>query len=146
MFERYTEKARRTIFFARFEASKLGSSYIETEHLLLGLLREDRSFRDRLPVRAPEQIRKRIEERVPQPVHRTSTSVDIPLSGDSKKALEYADEESKALQHSSIDCGHLLLGLLRIETSTATALLREVGIAYASYREVVAEPPAALLL
>ena len=92
----------------------MGSSYIETEHLLLGLLREDRSFRDRLPVRAAEQIRKRIEERVPQPVHRTSTSVDIPLSGDSKKALAYADEESKALQHSSIDCGDLLLGLLRI--------------------------------
>ncbi len=40
MFERYTEKARRTIFFARYEASVVGSPYIETEHLLLGLLRE----------------------------------------------------------------------------------------------------------
>ena len=42
MFERYTEKARRVIFFARYEASMFGSSYIETEHVLLGLLREDR--------------------------------------------------------------------------------------------------------
>jgi ATP-dependent Clp protease ATP-binding subunit ClpC len=41
MFERYTEKARRVIFFARYEASQFGSPYIETEHLLLGLLRED---------------------------------------------------------------------------------------------------------
>lgn len=41
MFERYTEKARRVIFFARYEASQYGSSYIETEHLLLGLLRGD---------------------------------------------------------------------------------------------------------
>ncbi len=40
MFERYTEKARRTIFFARYEASQFGSPYIEVEHLLLGLMRE----------------------------------------------------------------------------------------------------------
>src|SRR6185295_7298841 len=44
MFERYTEKARRVIFFARYEASQFGSPYIETEHLLLGLLREDKCF------------------------------------------------------------------------------------------------------
>ena len=42
MFERYNERARRTIFFARYEASSLGSSYIETEHILLGLVRESR--------------------------------------------------------------------------------------------------------
>ena len=41
MFERYTEKARRVIFFARYEASQFGSPFIETEHLLLGLLREE---------------------------------------------------------------------------------------------------------
>jgi hypothetical protein len=138
MFERFSEKARRTIFFARYEASLLGSAYIETEHLLLGLLREDQAFRDGLPAGAAEQIRKRIEERVPQPVQRSATSVDIPLSQDSKRALAYADEESRALQHSSIDCGHLFLGLLRIEASTAAVLLQEFGIAYASYREVVA--------
>ena len=43
MFERYTEKARRVIFFARYEASQFGSPYIETEHLLLGLLRDEHS-------------------------------------------------------------------------------------------------------
>jgi ATP-dependent Clp protease ATP-binding subunit ClpC len=47
MFERYTEKARRVIFFARYEASQYGSPYIETEHLLLGLLREDRALAKR---------------------------------------------------------------------------------------------------
>ncbi|MFZ0862910.1 MAG: Clp protease N-terminal domain-containing protein [Candidatus Sulfotelmatobacter sp.] len=45
MFERYTEIARRVIFFARYEASQFGSPYIETEHLLLGLLREDSRVR-----------------------------------------------------------------------------------------------------
>ncbi len=47
MFERYNEKARRTIFFARYEASVSGSPYMETEHLLLGLLREDRPTLER---------------------------------------------------------------------------------------------------
>jgi len=140
MFERYTEVARRTIFFARYEASMFGSPYIETEHLLLGLLREDRTLRNRLPAGASEQIRKRIEARVPQPLPRT-WSVDLPLSQESKKALAYAAEESKALRHPVIDCSHLLLGLLRIETSTAAVLLREFGIDYVGYREIVAALP-----
>jgi hypothetical protein len=137
MFERYTEKARRAVFFARFEASKFGSPYIETEHLLLGLLREDHSFRDGLPA-SVERIRKRIEELVPRSIERRETSVDLPLSNVSKRALACAAEESTALQHSSIDCCHLVLGMLRIEKSTAAVLLGELGIAYASYREVVA--------
>jgi ATP-dependent Clp protease ATP-binding subunit ClpC len=142
MFERYTEVARRAIFFARYDASMLGSPYIETEHLLLGLLREDRSFRNRLPAGAAEQIRKRIEERVSQPVQRISTSVDMPLSQDCKRALACAAEESAAQRQAVIDCCHLLVGLLRIETSAAAVLLREFGIEYASYRESLAEPPA----
>jgi ATP-dependent Clp protease ATP-binding subunit ClpA len=68
--------------------------------------------------------------------------VDLALSQDCRTALAYAHEESTALRHSSIDCGHLLLGLLRLESSTAAVLLREFGIEYAGYREVVAGPPA----
>jgi hypothetical protein len=141
MFERYTEAARRTIFFARYEASVFVSPYIETEHMLLGLLREDRVLRDRLPAEAAEQIRKRIAERVPQPMRR-GWSVDLPLSQDSKKALHHAAEESEALRHSVIDCGHLLLGILRIETSTAAVVLRDFGIEYAGYRDLVSDAPA----
>ena len=47
MFERYTERARRVIFFARYEASQFGSTTIETEHLLLGLIREDKNLTNR---------------------------------------------------------------------------------------------------
>jgi ATP-dependent Clp protease ATP-binding subunit ClpC len=63
MFERYTEKARRTIFFARYEASQFGSLYITTEHLLLGLLREDKALANRFlgSHAAVESIRKQIE-------------------------------------------------------------------------------------
>jgi ATP-dependent Clp protease ATP-binding subunit ClpC len=48
MFERYTEKARRVIFFARYEASNYGGPYIESEHVLLALLREDDALANRL--------------------------------------------------------------------------------------------------
>src|SRR5580700_9048817 len=149
MFERYTVQARRTIFFARYEASRLGSCYIEPEHLLLGMLRQQNAFRDTLPSVTPEQIRKRIEEMALKSGETPpTTSVDLPLSQHSKRALTYAYEESKALEHVSIDCGHLLLGILRIEGSMAATLLREFGIEYAPYREIVAkqmsEPPPAI--
>ena len=66
MFERYTEKARRVIFFARYEASQFGSPYIETEHLLLGLLREDKALANRFlrSHAAVESIRKQIEDEI----------------------------------------------------------------------------------
>ena len=66
MFERYTERARRAIFFARYEASQYGSSHIAAEHLLLGLLREDRTLTRRiLPSGAAEKMRAIIDARVP---------------------------------------------------------------------------------
>src|ERR1039457_3831693 len=146
MFERYTEVARRTVFFARYEASVFVSPYIETEHLLLGLLREDHSFRNRLPAGAAEQIRKRIEERVPQPERRTATSVDLPRSQDSRRALACAAGGERGAAAPS----HRLLpsasGILRIETSTAAVLLQEFGIDYAGYREVAAGLQASLPL
>ena len=61
MFERYTEKARRTIFFARYEASQFGSPYIETEHILLGLLREDNALANRFFRSHAVSIREQIE-------------------------------------------------------------------------------------
>ena len=61
MFERYTEKARRVIFFARYEASQFGSPEIHSEHLLLGLLRENKHLHQWMPGAEPETIRTWIE-------------------------------------------------------------------------------------
>ena len=65
MFERYTEKARRVIFFARYEASQYGSPSIETEHLLLGLMREDKGLTNRFlrSHSSIDSIKKEIEGR-----------------------------------------------------------------------------------
>jgi hypothetical protein len=129
MFERYTEKARRTIFFARYEASNFGSPFIETEHLLLGLLREDRDNVARLLPAGHEAlntIRAQIEARTP-PRKAVSTSVDLPLSNEGKRVLAYAAEEAERLHHRHIGTEHLFLGLLREEGCFAAELLHGHG-------------------
>ena len=142
MFERYTEKARRVIFFARYEASQFGSPYIETEHLLLGLLREDKALTNRF-LRAHasvESIRKQIEGHttIRQQV---STSVDLPLSNEGKRVLAYAAEEAERLGHKHIGTEHLLLGLLREDKCFAAEILHERGLRLSSVREELARAP-----
>jgi len=136
MFERYTEKARRVIFFARYEASQFGSPYIETEHLLLGLLREDKALTNRFlrSHASIESIRKQIEGRTTIR-EKVSTSVDLPLSQECKRVLAYAAEEAERLSHKHIGTEHLLLGLLREEKSFAAEILHERGLRLSAIRE-----------
>src|SRR5258708_21138911 len=136
MRERYTEKARRTIFFARYEASQFGSAFIETEHLLLGLLREDHRVLPKLP---REQIRREIESRVPRR-ELIATSVDLPLSKACKRILAYGAEESESLQHAYIDTRHLALALLR-EEGVAREVLEAHGVRYDALRAGIARLP-----
>ena len=93
MFERYTEKARRTIYFARHEASQFGSPRIESEHVLLGLLRESKALCAKLLANSPattDSIRKQIEkhttfgEKIP-------TSVDLPITEECRRILTIPD-------------------------------------------------------
>jgi ATP-dependent Clp protease ATP-binding subunit ClpA len=98
MFERYTEKARRTIFFARYEASRFGSLYIEAEYLLLGLLREDKALANGFlrSHAAVESIRKQIEDHTARRAT-VPTSMDLPLSHECKRVLIYGAEEAERL-------------------------------------------------
>ena len=136
MFERYTEKARRIVFFARYEASEFGSESIETEHLLLGILREDKAIVNRfLPSNdSVAAIRQRIRALTPQR-EKISTSVDLPLSRESKRVLAYSAEEGEKLKQRYIGPEHLLLGLLREEDSLAANLLLERGLSIEKVRE-----------
>jgi ATP-dependent Clp protease ATP-binding subunit ClpC len=140
MFEKYTEKARRVIFFARYEASQLGSRCIETEHILLGLLREDKSLAGRFFPRAEavlENIRKQVEGRSGTR-EKISTSVELPLSDESKRVLTHAAEEAERLASSYIGTEHILLGLLREERSAAAGILGEKGLRLSRVREELA--------
>ena len=141
MFERYTERARRVLFFARYEASQLGSISIETDHLLLGLIREGKGVTGRIFARAHlpfETIRKEIEgrtvfrEKVP-------TSVEIPFTAEAKRVLGYAAEEADRLLHNYIGTEHLLLGILREERSVAASILLEKGMRLHAVRDDVVQ-------
>jgi len=139
MFERYTERARRVLFFARYEASQLGSVSIETEHLLLGLIREGKGLTSRIFARSEvvlDSIRKEIEGRTVLR-EKVSTSVDIPFSSDTKRALQYAAEEADRLLHTYIGTEHLLLGILREDRSLAASILMEKGLRLNSVRDDV---------
>jgi ATP-dependent Clp protease ATP-binding subunit ClpC len=139
MFEKYTEKARRVIFFARHEASQFGARCIETEHLLLGVLREDKSLTNRFlrestPV---EIIRKQIEASTVIG-KKVSTSVDMPLSDESRRVLNHAAEEAERLSHKDIGTEHLFLGLLCEEGCFAARILNEHGLRLSAVREELA--------
>src|SRR5688500_10831308 len=147
MFGRYSESARRALFFARYEVSHLGATELGTEHLLLGLMRESQGPVARIMAAAHvsfDRLRREIEGRSAFR-ERTATSVEIPLGAETQRALQFAAEEADRLSHSYIGTEHLLLGLLRDETSLAASILIRHGLRPDDVRndllKLLAEPP-----
>ena len=142
MFERYTEKARRTIFFARYEAAQHGWRYITGEALLLGLLREAAaqipSLRDS-GLRA--NIMREMLASLPPATEKISTTVDLPLDNAAKRILAYAAEEAERMSHRHIGSEHLLLGLLREGGTTAAHVLQTNRITLEHVREDASAAP-----
>jgi ATP-dependent Clp protease ATP-binding subunit ClpC len=126
MFEKYTEKARRVIFFARYEASQYGSKYIEIPHLLLGLMREDRMLFSMLGIDFTT-VREAVGALCTKAGEPIATTVDLPLSHQCRRALGYAVEEAQLTSYQQIGTGHLLLGVLR-EGGEACSCLGNLGI------------------
>ena len=141
MFERYTERARRVLFFARYEASQLGSTAIQSEHLLLGLLRDGKGVTSGIFEQAGlDSVAVHFEvgnAAADRP--RIATSVEIPIAPDAKAALRHAAEEADGLRHGHIGSEHLLLGLLHQPESTAGAILTRAGLRLAGVRESIAK-------
>ncbi len=138
MFERYSDMARRVIFFARYEASQFGSPAIDTEHLLLGVLREAQDFLLSIaPSADGELIRERIRQQVPMR-DKVPASVDLPFSEAAKGALNCAAEEADRTGSRIISVQHILLGLLREENSPAQRILAELGVRVEAARQMTA--------
>lgn len=113
MFERYTENARRVLFFARYESSQLGDLQITIEHLLLGLGRATTGTAARILRErgiSIEDIRQEIA-RHSAVREKVSTSVEIPFNNETKRVLQFAAEEADGLRHSHIGTEHLLQGV-----------------------------------
>jgi hypothetical protein len=149
MFERFTDKARRTVVLAQEEARLLRHDRIGTEHLLLGLLRE----RDGAAASALSSLGISLDaarERVgaTQPPGQTAsaqrargemTSGHIPFTAQAKRTLELALREALALGHDYIGTEHILLGLVRDPSSRGATILFELGGDEAAIRDRVIE-------
>ncbi len=139
MFEKFTERGRKVIVYAREEAERLQNDYLGTEHILLGTLREE----DGIPVAVlrkmgidVDQIRMEVERNLPSSGN-TLTFGDIPFTPRAKKVLEYAVEEARLLGHNYIGSEHLLLGLIREEEGIGGKILRSFGVNLLGSRQLV---------
>ncbi len=129
MFERFTERARKVVVLAQDEARHFNHNYIGTEHLLLGLLREDEGVAARalgsLNVTLDE-VREQVESIVGY--GEEGTGGQAPFTPRSKKVLELALREALQLGHNYIGTEHILLGLVRESEGVAARVLSNLGV------------------
>ncbi|HZR51669.1 MAG TPA: Clp protease N-terminal domain-containing protein [Streptosporangiaceae bacterium] len=139
MFERFTERARRTIVIAQEEARRLDHNYIGTEHILLGLIREDQGLASHA-LRAMgldlDQLREEIEARTGR--GSSTPSGHIPFTPQAKKSLELSLRESVQLGAGYIGTEHLLLGMIKEGEGPAAQVLAAHGVALDAARGTVA--------
>ncbi len=129
MWQRFTERARRVVFFAQEEAARLGENYVSTEHLLLGLVRENDSVAARILDRmgvSLGRIRSEIERQVSRGDGRLGQ--DMQLTPRAKRVIDLAYDESRSLGQNYIGTEHLLLGLIREGEGVAGRVLQKLGV------------------
>lgn len=129
MWQRFTEKARKVIFYAQEEAGRLGDNYLHTEHLLLGLVRENDTAAARILERMDvslESIRAKVEKQVKKGKGRTGQ--DIQLSPRAKRVIDLAYDEARQMNNNYIGTEHLLLGLVRESEGPAARTLAKLGV------------------
>lgn len=140
MFERYTEKARRAIFFARYEASQNGSQHIESLHLLLGILRDNSYLFSKVGLRGNTlELAESCRRFLPASGKKISVSVDLPLSNECQEALTNALAEANQTGSEPITPMHLLLGLIKA-SSEVRGILNDHGVTAENLACVTAAP------
>jgi ATP-dependent Clp protease ATP-binding subunit ClpC len=145
VFEKFTEKARRVMFFARYEASQFGADSIQSGHLLLGLLRESEKtsimLLERLGVQTTLLRERLVAALTPKDrkILPGSTSIDIPMEDEVKRILQHAAQDSARLNAKYVGSEHLLLGMLHEEANLAGNLLKEMGADLIAAKEILLE-------
>src|SRR6476619_2229954 len=129
MWQRFTERARRVVFFAQEEAGRLGENYVSTEHLLLGLVREDDSVAlrilDKMGIKV-NSIRAEVERHVARGNGRLGQ--DMQLTPRAKRVIDLAYDEARQLNNNYIGTEHLLLGLIREGEGLAGRVLAKLNV------------------
>lgn len=136
MFERFTERARQVVVLAQEESRALQHGYIGTEHVLMGLLREEEALAARVLEQEAVTIEK-VREYAVKIIGRGDESVSgqLPFTPRAKKVLELALREALSLGHSYIGTEHILLGLVRENEGVAARILLELGTDQNKIRE-----------
>ena len=140
MLENLTERARRTLFFARYEAAQAGAKAIGSEHLLLGLLRESDEIVEQLLQHfqlSSEDLQAELGPTVV--VSEIQTPTELPLAEDSRRILLLAAHEAEVLGQPAVGNEHLMLGILRLEGCSATRALAAHGMSLLAVREELGE-------
>ncbi|MDW8328205.1 MAG: Clp protease N-terminal domain-containing protein, partial [Anaerolineales bacterium] len=127
--QRFTQRARRVLSLAQEEAERMRHSYIGTEHLLLGLIKEEGGVAGRV-LRELGLEARRVQEMVERltGANKTSGLTKIDLSPGTKRVLELAIDEARRMNHHYISTEHLLLGLVRQNEGVAVDVLKKLGI------------------
>ena len=146
MFERFTKRLKTILEFARKEAIKFGHNRIETEHLLLAMIEESQGMGIailRYMGIDPEKIKFEIEKFMKIGIPLLIMG-EIPLSNESKRALQFSVREAEFLGHKYIGSEHLLLGLIEQESGLAANILSRMDITISKVRhnmeELLSEP------
>ncbi len=138
MYDKFTDRARKVIAFAKEEAQRIGHEYIGTEHVLLGIIKDGGGIAaavlETLSVDL-EKLKVDIEDRVMESQGGTMIAGEIPFLPQAKKVFELAAEESQSLGHNYIGTEHLLLGLLKEGEGVAARVLLEMGVTYRKAKE-----------
>ncbi len=140
-FERFSEGARRVLTRAQGEAQRLGHSYIDTEHILLGIAGEESGVAAKVLGNLGMSMSK-IQAAVEFVIgkgERRATSGDVDLARRAKRAIEFAVDEARRLNSNYIGVEHLLLGLLRENEGVAFSVLEGLGITLERTREEVSK-------
>ena len=138
MWQRFTERARRVVFFAQEEAGALGENYVSTEHLLLGMVRENDNVAAQILTDMgvpPETIRTAVQRQATR--GEGVSGKDMELTPRAKRVIDLAYEEAKQLSNNYIGTEHLLLGMLREGEGLAGRVLFEMGIQLEAVRDVI---------
>lgn len=138
MFERYTDRARRTISLAQDEARNLKHNYIGTEHLLLGLIAEGEG----VAAEALQELGislKLVRDELAKKVGEGSASTEghIPFTPRAKKVLELSLREALQLGHNYIGTEHILLGIIREGSGIGAEILKDLGAELSDVRHAV---------
>jgi ATP-dependent Clp protease ATP-binding subunit ClpC len=134
MFDKYNQNARRALFFSRYEASARNELLIDTHHLLLGVLREnDEATRELFASVGVDPMQ--FHELWPSLTDRVSSSAELPLSENAKKALAYTAHEAEQTAAVEVAPIHILLGILRTQGSPGATALAQAGMTYGSVVE-----------